>query len=105
MGTTPERLTLRSLSLPTRLVLASFLIAVGLGYFSALVQLHFARASGGDLLPSPQDTISVFSGGKSQKSPLQRLLEADVSKPFNGGGTMRPAFTTLSAGWDRLTHG
>jgi hypothetical protein len=105
MGTTPERLTLRSLSLPTRLVLAAFLIAVGLGYFSALVQLHFARASGGDLLPSEEDTMSVFSGSKNKKSQLERLLEADVSKPFNGGGTMRPAFTTMSAGWNQLAHG
>ena len=49
MPTAPERLTLRALPLAARLVLAVFLIAVGLGYGSALVQLHFQHASPGQL--------------------------------------------------------
>src|SRR5262249_9093538 len=30
------------------------------------------------------------------------LLEADVSKPLNGTGSMRAAFTTISAGWSLI---
>ena len=99
MGTSSQYpLTLRSLSLPTRLVLSAFLISIGLGYFAALVQLHFAHASAGQLLPGEGETVRNYSG-EAGKSQLARLLQADVGKPFNGSGTMRPAFTTQSAGW------
>ncbi len=37
----PFKITLRDLPLPVRLVLSLFLIGVGAGYFSALVQLAF----------------------------------------------------------------
>src|SRR5437870_3490109 len=50
MTETPEttrRLTLREAPLPVRLVLSLFLISTGIGYFSALVQLHFQHARSG----------------------------------------------------------
>ncbi len=95
-----HRLTLRSLPLAARLVLALFLLAVGIGYLSALVQLHFQHASPGQVMPSADDVVKRFHGDDSKKvSTLQRLLEADESQPFNGSGTMAPAFTRRSNGW------
>jgi hypothetical protein len=98
MPDTSERLVLRTLSLPTRLVIAAFLISVGIGYFSALVQLHFQHATSGNLLPGPEETLDAYYG-RPGMSQLERVLTADESKPFNGGGTMRPVFTSKSAGW------
>jgi hypothetical protein len=105
MGTlppTPARLRLRDLPLSARLVLSAFLISVGCGYFAAMVQLHFQSSSPGNALPLRQDVIARFHGpvGEKPKSKMQTLLEAEEDRPFNGGGTMRLAFTRKSAGWD-----
>src|SRR5438105_2743554 len=98
MGIPSPTTALRDWPLPIRLVLAVFLISVSLGYFSALVQLHFQHAAPGKPLPGVEEAIGAYHGG-AQKSQLQRLLEADASKPMNGTGSMRSAFTTNSAGW------
>ena len=98
----PFPLTLRDLPLPARLVLSLFLLAVGLGYFSALVQLHFRNASRGEPLPTPDDVVEIFSGvenwtGKNPPPPkpvskLERLVTAPLDLPHNGNGTMAFAF-------------
>jgi hypothetical protein len=98
----PFRLTLRELPLPVRLVLSLFLIAVGLGYFSALVQLHFQNASPGEPLPTTDDVVEIFSGVENwsgQKPPppkpvskLEKLIMAPENLPHNGTGTMSFAF-------------
>lgn len=100
MGTSSDSLTLRDVPLPTRIMLTVFLFAVGLGYFSALVQLHFQHATAGQLLPGKEEAIHNYSGiaGKSQ---LERLITADESKPFNGSGQMSAAFTSKSIGWKK----
>jgi hypothetical protein len=91
---------LRDLRCSARVTIAVFLIAVLLGYFSALVQLHVQHARPGDLLPSKADVVRIYHGtAGAPKSTLQRLLEADESLPFNGSGTMAPAFTKRSDGW------
>lgn len=98
-----ERLTLRQLSLASRLVLSCFLCAVGLGYFSALVQLHLQHGSrDGNPLPTPEDVVSVFAGVKRMKAgeepptpvtKLERLIMGPVEgAPWNGSGSMAPAF-------------
>jgi hypothetical protein len=99
---TPARLRLRNLPLSARLVLSAFLISVGCGYFAALVQLHFQHASPGNSLPSHDDVVRRFYGpvGEKPKPKLQGVLEAEEDRPFNGGGTMRLAFTTKSGGWE-----
>lgn len=89
---------LRDLSLATRLTLAAFLVSVGVGYCSALVQLHFQHASPGKALPTPDDAVTTFYG-RSGASQLERILVADEGKPFNGNGSMRQTFTAKSAGW------
>jgi hypothetical protein len=95
----PPRWTLRQLPLAARLTLAAYLIAVGLGYLSALVNLHFQEARPDEILPSDEDVVTIYSG-KSQVSQLERLLVAHPSLPFNGQGSMRGSMTGVkSSGW------
>jgi hypothetical protein len=96
----PDRLVLRDLSLPVRLVLSAFLLAVGVGYAAALVQVHFQHPSKSSILPTAQETVEIFHGRPNTVSTLQRLIEAsEQGVRFNGSGTMSPAFTTRSQGW------
>jgi hypothetical protein len=96
-----DRWTLRDLPFAARLVVAAFLISVGVGYFSALVQLHFQHAKPGSVMPTGDDAVRTFHGpvGEAPKSRLVRLIEADEGAPFNGSGQMSAAFTTRSSGW------
>jgi hypothetical protein len=98
------RFTLLDLPVAARLTLAAFLASVGIGYFSALVQLHFQHAQPGEMMPTGDDAVRVFSHpSKDQKalSKLERLLIADEKLSFNGSGQMSSAFTTRSSGWKR----
>ena len=99
MPTSSQGLTLGGLPAPVRLVIAVFLISVGVGYCSALVQCISSTAPG-KLLPGPEDAVATYYG-QERMSVLGELLTADEGKPFNGSGTMRVAFTTKSAGWLR----
>ncbi len=90
---------LRDLPFVARLVIAVFLISVGFGYFSALVQVHVQDSSNGTPLPSPERLIKKFHG-EDGVSRIEALVHADESLPFGAGGTMRPAFTYKSGGWD-----
>src|SRR5436305_1378625 len=105
-ATHPHRLVLRDLSLPVRLVLSAFLLSVSAGYGAALAQLHFQHPSkSGGLLPTPQETMEVFHGKESAVSPILRLIEApEQGAPFNGNGSMAPAFTTRSDDWRRAVR-
>ncbi|MCP6768736.1 hypothetical protein NL529_28235, partial [Klebsiella pneumoniae] len=52
----------------------------------------------GKLLPDAEDATNLYHG-REGISHLERLLILDEGKPFNGGGSMRHAFTTRSSGW------
>jgi hypothetical protein len=95
-----RRFTLRDLPFAARLTLAAFLISVGIGYFSALVQLHVQQASPGQLLPGDQQLIDTYHG-KEGVSTLERLITADEHKPFNASGSMRRAFSDKATGWKK----
>jgi hypothetical protein len=86
-----RRFTLRDLPFVARLTLALFLIAVGFGYFSALVQLHVQQASPGQILPGDEELRATYHGTGGM-SVLERLVTANENLPFDGSGTMRPAF-------------
>ena len=95
------RLMLRDLPLPARLVLSLFLVSVGVGYFSALVQLHLQHGSrDGEPLPSPADVVEVFAGLKkvdpnapAPVSKLERLVNGPLEgATWNGSGSMAAAF-------------
>lgn len=103
MSTTPAgpRFTLRDLPLPAKVVVTCFLLAVGLGYTTAMVQLHFQDSKSGKPMPTVEDVILKFTGKKwfetdppKPTSKFVKLLVAPAGEPFNGSGTMLPAFTT-----------
>ena len=94
--------TLRDLPLAARLTLALFLMSVGIGYVSALVQLHFQHATPGALLPTPDDAVRVFAGqtGEKPKSKIEQLLPDDwEGGKFNGQGQMSAAFFKRAEDW------
>ncbi len=101
------RITLRQLPFAARLVLSAFLIAVGLGYFSAMVQLHMKHSSrDGEPLPTGVNVVEVFCGLKpfdpSAPAPCSRidtLLSADEKAEDVGKDNMAPAFYAKSSGW------
>jgi hypothetical protein len=98
--TNPRTFILRELPLAARLTLALFLISVGIGYLSALVQLHFQHATPGELLPTGQSAVNIFHGPTTKPvSTIERLLMAPEQLPFNGSGEMSRAFTSKSEGW------
>src|SRR5262249_12484580 len=102
MDNTSPRIVLRHLPLAARLVLAAFLISVGIGYFAALVQLHFQHASPGNILPSGADAVRIFHGETEHPaSKLEQVLAANEDLPFTGSGQMRSAFTKRSSGWKK----
>lgn len=104
---TPVRITLRALPLPAKLVLSVFLIAVGLGYFSAMVQLHMKHSKkDGEPLPTGADVVEVFAGLKlfdpNEPVPCSRidtLLSGDATAPDVSKDNMAPAFFAKSKGW------
>ena len=99
----PRRFTLRDLPLPAKLVVSVFLISVGVGYFSALVQLHMQHsARDGNPMPTIDDVIEKFSGvvrsdklGTVPVSKIAGLLAGDPHGGFNKNN-MTPAFTEKS---------
>ncbi len=88
---------LRKLPVAGKIVVATLLLSIGIGFTSAIVNLHFQSANAGQPLPGPEETVSEFHGSK-QYSQIERLLIANESKPFNGSGSMRSAFTSKRAG-------
>src|SRR5262245_33085515 len=106
MGPSSHRPVLRDLPFAARLVIATFLVSVGVGYCSALVQLHFQGGTKpGEALPGPNEAINTYHGPTGQPmSPIERLLES-TDGAFNGSGTMRPAFFDKSSGWKSAVKG
>jgi hypothetical protein len=96
-----RQFVLRDLPLIPRLVLSAFLLSVGAGYLAGLTQMHMQCAAPGELLPSTARVVEIYHGGRAGVSEMERLLEAPESLPFTGSGSMRAAFTTQSAGWER----
>ena len=100
------RFTLRHLPLPAKLVVSAFLISVGVGYFSALVQLHMQHGErDGNPLPTPENVIEHFSGvkkfdGVQPVSKLEGLINGDPEGGFSKAN-MAIAFFAKSTGYDK----
>ena len=63
MTDAPKPYSLRDLPTPAKLVITCYLLGVGLGYFSALVQLHLQHsAREGEALPKLKDVVEIFAG-------------------------------------------
>ena len=76
-----------------------FLISVGIGYLSALVQLHFQHATPGAVLPTPEDAEThLLTAPRAEAHQQARACCSRPTEklPFNGSGQMSPAFTTRS---------
>lgn len=98
MSDTPRpRYTLRDLPLAAKLVVSAFLLAVGLGYCSAMIQLHMKHSEmEGNPLPSPNDVVVRFSrfapfDGKFPPSKIEAIVSGDPAGGFNSTN-MTPAF-------------
>jgi hypothetical protein len=97
--TPPTRFTLRDLSLPARLVLSAFLISVGIGYLSAMVQLHFQQSSrNGGPLPTKANVVDTFHGKKELTSQLVKLITGPEAGNPDKGDNMTPAFFKSDGG-------
>lgn len=99
--TLAARFTLRALPLPAKLVLTLFMLTVGLGYTSALVQMHFQHTEGdGSPMPGMKDVIEIFAGKSwvtreeaaslRKKSKFETLVTGSRDKW--GATSMTPAF-------------
>lgn len=75
MSTPTTRFSLRDLPLPAKLVVTVFLLSVGLGYVSAMVQLHFKHAAKGEVLPTTDDLVARFSGKLPPWKPAPEPVE------------------------------
>ncbi|MFO0802057.1 MAG: hypothetical protein U0791_02890 [Gemmataceae bacterium] len=113
METPSTRFTLRQLPLPAKLVVTLFMLTVGLGYFSALVQMHFQHTQGdGTPMPGINDVIEIFAG--KRKIPVEEAramqpkskLESVVSgsKDVFTSASMSAAFfhKDPTKEWDKL---
>src|SRR5215207_2717604 len=60
----PMSYSLRDLPLPVKVVASVFLMAVGVGYTSAMVQLHMQDAKSGKPMPTMEDVILKYTGKK-----------------------------------------
>ena len=97
---------LRNLPLAARLVLAVFLVSVGLGYLSAIVQVHFQHADPGELMPGTINSRRTFHNRNEGKPPpsaeekadtrpkgqIEQLVVADRHEKFDGKIQMSGAF-------------
>jgi hypothetical protein len=101
--TTAPRFTLRQLPLPAKLVVTLFMLTVGLGYSSAMVQMHFQHTQGdGTPMPGSDDLIAIFAGKKKLSreeieknrpvSKLEKLVTGPIDGPLAGTGSMGSAF-------------
>lgn len=99
MDSPAARFTLRQLPLPAKLVVTTFLLAVGVGYTSAMVQLHMQHGErDGSHLPTPNDVRAVFAGKvwRTDGEPrvMSRLEQLISGSPVGSasGTNMTPAF-------------
>jgi hypothetical protein len=93
---------LRQLPLAMRRALALLLATAAIGYCSLLVATYLQLASPSSLGPDIREVDRLLFGTEKPVSQIERLLEAE-SGPMSSGGTMRPAFTDQSTGWEELT--
>ena len=109
MSDTSTRFSLRVLPLPAKLVISAFLISVGLGYSSAMVQLHLQHgARDGAVLPTANDVIERFAGlkkydpdGPRSPSKIESLISGSTTDLDVNANNMAPAFFARSKGYTK----
>jgi hypothetical protein len=86
-----------------RRTLAIGLVAAAVAYGALLIITYLQLTPSRALLPDLHTVDRLLFGGPPPVSRTERLLEA-TEGPMSRGGTMRPAFTDQSLGWDSLTQ-
>src|SRR6476661_1092513 len=87
----PARFTLRDLPVPAKLVVTTFLIAVGMGYLWAMAQIHFKHATAGEPMPTQADLVTRFSGVPWPLVPKVEEKKDDAQDKGNAIGVKVPA--------------
>jgi hypothetical protein len=88
----------------TRRILAIALITVLVAYFILVFVTYLQLTPSSSLWPAIGRVDRLLFGGPPPVSRMQRLIES-AEGPMSRGGTMRPAFTDQSLGWEALTPG
>jgi cytochrome c553 len=106
--------TLRQLPFPAKLVLTCFLLAVGGGYLAAMIQVHVQDSKSGKAMPTLEDVILKYTGKKwfASEADVPRptsqfvklITAAEDGLPFNGIGTMSPAFFNKCPEFTRISR-
>jgi hypothetical protein len=102
----PDRsanLKLSCLPRPAQWLLGGFLATAATGYGAVLLLAYVQVTSPNSSRPNFRELDGMFFSQEKPVSPLERLLEA-TEGPMNRAGTMRPAFTVQSVGWEALTQ-
>ena len=92
---------MRQLPLALRRTLGLALIAVVIGYCVLVVMAYLHLTSPGSLWPDTHELGRILFDTAKPVTQIERLLEAPDGE-MTGGGTMRPAFTDQSLGWESL---
>ncbi len=106
-----SRFTLRDLPFPAKLVITCFLLSVGLGYSTAMVQLHFQDSKSGAPLPLVADVVLKFTGkkwlDKEPPRPVSKFSQLILasSGTFGSNGTMLPAFFEKDPAYHKAMRG
>ena len=85
----------------TRRSLALVLAAGAIGYLALVVTTYLQITSPSCLFPDAYELDRLLFRAERPVSRMEQLLEATGGE-MSGGGTMRPAFTNESTGWDKL---
>src|SRR5438067_3019674 len=103
---TSDRATLsylHRLPLPTRRALAISLAAATIAYCALLFAAYLQLTPSSSVLPDLRELDRLLFEIKKPTSRIERLLEA-TDGPMSRSGTMRPAFTDQSLGWELLNQ-
>ena len=88
-----------------RFLLAVFLVATVVLFVATVAAIGNEWAGPNEFLPGPERLRQRLAGpSESPPSQVEHLLTA-ADGPFNGHGTMRPAFTTRSRDWPLAIEG
>ncbi len=101
-------INIRELPLPVKVVVSVFLMAVGAGYTSAMVQLHMKDSKSGKPMPTVEDVVRKYTGKKRYDpnapppvSKFVQLVGAPRSAPWGANSSMVAAFFEKDNGdWD-----
>ena len=75
------------------------LAAAGVGYAALVCAAYFQLTPASALLPDLDEFDRLIYASEKPVSTIERLLEAGGDR-MDGGGSMRPAFTVQSLGWE-----